>query len=80
MAAGKSNTNYKLILGDGQRFVLRLYSYGDAQREVYVMGLARDLAPVPQEIHRGENWSVFSFMDGGCWKGCPNIPVRRLRR
>ena len=54
--------------------------YGDAQREVYVMGLARDLAPAPQEIHRGENWSVFSFMDGGCWKGCPNIPVRRLRR
>ena len=64
LAAGKSNTNYKLILGDGQRFVLRLYSYGDAQREVYVMGLARDLAPVPQEIHRGENWCVFSFMDG----------------
>jgi len=64
LAAGKSNTNYKLILGDGQRFVLRLYSHGDAQREVYVMGLARDLVPVPQEIHRGENWSVFSFMDG----------------
>jgi len=64
LAAGKSNTNYKLILGDGQRFVLRLYSHGDAQREVYVMGLARDLVPVPQELHRGEAWSVFSFMEG----------------
>ena len=64
LAAGKSNTNYKLILGDSQRFVLRLYSHGDAQREVYVMGLARDLVPVPQELHRGEAWSVFSFMEG----------------
>lgn len=64
LAAGKSNTNYKLILGDGQRFVLRLYSHGDAQREVYVMGLARDLVPVAQELHRGEAWSVFSFMEG----------------
>ncbi len=64
LAAGKSNTNYKLILGDGQRFVLRLYSHGDAQREVYVMGLARDLVPVPQELQRGEAWSVFSFMEG----------------
>ena len=62
--AGKSNTNYKLILGDGQQFVLRLYSHGDAQREVYVMGLAHDVVPVPQEVHRGENWSVYSFMEG----------------
>ena len=64
LAAGKSNTNYKLILGDGQRFVLRLYSHGDAQREVYVMGLARDVVPVPQVLQRGEAWSVFSFMEG----------------
>ena len=64
LPAGRSNTNYKLLLNDGKQCVLRLYSHGDAQREVYVMGLVRDLVPVPQELHRGENWSVFSFMDG----------------
>ena len=64
LATGKSNTNYKPILGDGQRFVLRLYRHGGAQREVYVMGLAHDVVRVPQELYRGESWSVFSFMDG----------------
>ena len=71
LAAGKSNTNYKLILGDGQRFVLRLYSHGDAQREVYVMGLAHDMVPVPQEIHQGANWSVFSYIDGALLETAP---------
>jgi len=71
LAAGKSNTNYKLILGDGQRFVLRLYSHGDAQREVYVMGLAHDVVPVPQELHRGEGRSVFSFMEGASLEKLP---------
>ena len=39
LPAGRSNTNYKLLLNDGQRFVLRLYSHGDAQREVYGRGV-----------------------------------------
>ena len=28
------------------------------------MDLVRDLVPVPQEIDRGEGWSVFSFLEG----------------
>ena len=28
------------------------------------MRLAHDLVPVPQKLHRGENYSVFSFLDG----------------
>ena len=62
LSVGRSNTNYKLLLNDGQRCVLRLYSHGDPQREAYVMGLVDGLVPVPQELHRGENLSVFSFI------------------
>jgi aminoglycoside phosphotransferase (APT) family kinase protein len=71
LQTGRSNTNYKLLLNDGLRCVLRLYSNGDAQREVYVMGLASDQVPVPQELHRGEDWSVFSFLDGESLESVP---------
>jgi len=71
LQTGRSNTNYKLVIDDGLRCVLRLYSHGDAQREVYVMGLARDLVPVPEELHRGENWSVFSFLEGELLESVP---------
>jgi aminoglycoside phosphotransferase (APT) family kinase protein len=64
LPAGKSNTNYKLILNDGEACVLRLYSRGSAERETYIMNLVRELVPVPGEIARGEKWSVFSFLDG----------------
>ena len=30
LPAGRSNTNYKLVLSDGEAYVLRLYSHGDA--------------------------------------------------
>jgi aminoglycoside phosphotransferase (APT) family kinase protein len=64
LPAGKSNSNYKLVLSDGEVCVLRLYSHGDAERETYVMNLVRKLVPVPAEMARGETWSVFSFLEG----------------
>jgi aminoglycoside phosphotransferase (APT) family kinase protein len=64
LPAGKSNTNYKLLLSDGEICVLRLYSHGNAEQETYVMNLVRELVPVPIEIARGETWSVFSFLQG----------------
>lgn len=61
---GKCNTNYALALSDGQRFILRLRSLGDAEREAYVMDLARRVVPVPEEVARGEGWSVYAFIKG----------------
>jgi aminoglycoside phosphotransferase (APT) family kinase protein len=64
LPAGKANTNYRLILSDGNKYVLRLYSQGNPALETYVMGLVEDLVPVPKEMERGDAWSVFSFIDG----------------
>lgn len=64
LSTGKSNTNYKLILSDGEAYVLRLHSRGKAERETYAMNLVRELVPVPLEIDRGGTWSVFSFLEG----------------
>ena len=64
LPAGTSNTNYKLVLSDGEAYVLRLYSHGDARREAYVMDLLRGLVPVHLEVDRGENWSLFTFLEG----------------
>lgn len=71
LPAGKSNTNYKLILSDGEVCVLRLYSHGNAERETYVMNLVREFVPVPVEIDRGEAWSVFSFLEGELFEQIP---------
>ena len=68
---GRSNTNYTLMLNDGLRCVLHIYSNGGAQRESYVMSLVSDLVPVPQELHRGDNWSIFSFIDGDLSESVP---------
>jgi aminoglycoside phosphotransferase (APT) family kinase protein len=61
---GKCNTNYALRFADGARFVLRLRSRGDAEREVCVMDLARKVVPVPEEVARGEGWSIYTFAEG----------------
>ncbi len=61
---GKCNTNYALTLSDGKRFVLRLRSRGDAERESAVMDLARTVVPVPEEVARGEGWSIYTFIEG----------------
>ena len=71
MPAGKTNTNYKLVLDDGTAYVLRLYSRGSAEREVHVMGLVRHLVPVPRELGRGEGWSVFEFLEGDLLASAP---------
>ena len=68
---GKSNTNYKLILGDGQTCVLRLYSNGRPEREAYIMDLVRHIVPVPAEIARGDSWTVFSYMEGDLLRNVP---------
>ncbi|MCI0692772.1 aminoglycoside phosphotransferase family protein [candidate division KSB1 bacterium] len=71
LPTGKSNTNYKLILSDGETCVLRLYSRGNAERETYVMHLVKELVPVPVELARGESWAVFSFLDGELLENVP---------
>ena len=79
LPSGKINTNYKLVLSDGQAFVVRLYSRGDAAREVAIMDLVRDLVPVPQEIDRGEGWSVFSFLEGELFQLVPEHSAAAAR-
>jgi len=64
LPSGKSNTNYKLLLRDGDVFVLRLFAHGNGERESYIMNLVRDLVPVPKEIARGDDWSILSFLEG----------------
>ncbi len=64
LPAGKTNTNYKLILSDGRACVLRVRSRGDAERETHVMRLVHDRVPVPRELARGSTWSVFEFVEG----------------
>lgn len=73
MPHGRSNTNYRLSLSDGSTCLLRLRSGGDAGREAYVMGLVRDLVPVPEEVYRGDTWSVFTFLEGDLLQ---NVPER----
>ena len=71
IASGKSNTNYKLVLRDGGTYVLRLYSQGDARRENYIMGLVKDIVPVPTELDQGEGWSVYTFLNGELLESVP---------
>ncbi|MEE8584250.1 MAG: phosphotransferase [Acidobacteriota bacterium] len=70
-SAGKSNTNYKLTLSDGQTCLVRLYSQGDPVRESYLMKLAGGLVPVPRELARGPGWSVLTFLEGGLLAEAP---------
>ncbi|UCH98568.1 MAG: aminoglycoside phosphotransferase family protein [Candidatus Aminicenantes bacterium] len=64
LAGGKSNTNYKIKLDDGNTYVLRLYSRTQPGIECYVMGLVEGLVPTPTELYRGDRFSVFSFLPG----------------
>ncbi len=64
LSEGRSNSSYKITLDDGSVYVVRLRSGGDAAREAYIMGLAREVVPVPLEVARGGTWSVFEFMEG----------------
>lgn len=79
LPSGKINTSYKLVLSDGQTCVVRLYSRGDAGREVAIMDMVRDLVPVPVEIDRGEGWSVFSFLEGRLLQHVPEHSAAAAR-
>lgn len=68
---GKNNTNYKLKLSDGDVCVLRLYANSRARREVYLVEFAAGLVPVPEELYRGTDWAIFSFIEGQCLAELP---------
>lgn len=71
LASSGSNTTYRIVLREGGTFVLRLYAEGNAAREVFVMNLVRALVPVPEELYRGEGWSIFSFLPGCTLQDAP---------
>jgi aminoglycoside phosphotransferase (APT) family kinase protein len=65
MALGKSNTNYRLILTDGEVCVLRLHNPGsNAERENHILQLVRKIVPVPAVLASGGDWSIHSFLEG----------------
>lgn len=65
MPLGKSNTNYRLTLTDGEVCMLRLHnSSSRAEVESHIMRLARDFVPVPAVLASGNDWSIHSFVEG----------------
>jgi aminoglycoside phosphotransferase (APT) family kinase protein len=65
MPLGKSNTNYRLILTDGEVCVLRLHNPGsNAERENHILRLVREIVPVPAVVASGGDWSIHSFVEG----------------
>jgi hypothetical protein len=73
---GRSNTNYKLSLKGGGTFLLRLRGAGHAAGEAAGMKLVRELVPVPAEIHRGDSWSVLTFLEGELLQRVPQYTFR----
>ena len=62
---GKSNSNYKLTGSTGETYVLRLYNQkADAARNTPVTNLVTHLIPLPHTLHRGDGWSVFTYLEG----------------
>ncbi len=65
MVLGKSNTNYRLTLTDGEVCVLRLHNPGsDVERENHILQLVRKIVPVPAVLASGGDWSIHSFLQG----------------
>ena len=72
MPLGKSNTNYRLILSDGEVCVLRLHNPGgNAERENHLLRLVREIVPVPAVLASGGDWSIHSFMEGAVLADAP---------
>jgi aminoglycoside phosphotransferase (APT) family kinase protein len=72
MALGKSNTNYRLILTDGEVCLLRLHNPGsDVERENYILHLVRKIVPVPAVLASGGDWSIHSFVEGTALADAP---------
>ncbi|MFQ5398443.1 MAG: phosphotransferase family protein [Anaerolineae bacterium] len=64
LAEGKSNTNYKIELNDGNAYVLRLYGRAQPDWECAVMRLVAGVVPVPSVLYRSDRWAIFSFLPG----------------
>jgi len=65
MPLGRSNTNYRLMLTDGEVCVLRLHNPGsNAQRENHILRLVTEIVPVPAVLASGCDWSIHSFVEG----------------
>lgn len=65
MPLGKSNTNYRLLLADGEVCVLRLHHPGShPERENHILHLVREIVPVPAVLASGGGWSIHSFVEG----------------
>ena len=74
MALGKSNTNYRLILTDGEVCVLRLHNPGsDVERENHILQLVRKIVPVPAVLASGGDWSIHSFLQGTTLADAPRM-------
>ena len=67
ISTGKSNTNFKLLLSDGQTVALRLYSeHGSSspQRDVRIAKIIAGRIPIPAILDHGNDWAVFEFVQG----------------
>jgi hypothetical protein len=67
ISTGKSNTNIKLILSDGQSVVVRLYgenAQSSPEREKVIIGIIGDVVPIPKMLSNGDDWAVFDFVEG----------------
>jgi aminoglycoside phosphotransferase (APT) family kinase protein len=65
MPLGKSNTNYRLMLTDGEACLLRLHHPGSkAEFENHILRLVRETVPVPTVLASGDDWSIHSFVEG----------------
>lgn len=71
LTSGKNNTAYKLRLSDGEVCVLKLYASDKGVRERYLMDLAAGIVPVPEVLHSGESWTIFSFISGRSLSDAP---------
>ncbi len=66
-STGKANTNFKLILSDGQAVVVRLFSESNQSspaRELKIAELVGDSVPNPKMFDHGKDWAVYEFMEG----------------
>ncbi len=73
MPLGKSNTNYRLMLTDGEVCVLRLHNSGsNAERENHIMRLVRQIVPVPLILASGGDWAIHSFVEGTALTDAPD--------
>jgi len=71
ITSGKSNTNIKLELGDGETVLARLYSenaQSSLAREKRIADLIAssigNAVPIPKMLDHGNHWAVFEFAQG----------------